>query len=82
MKRIVTSLSAALLLLALALTLFHSHAGRTVRAADANEKCDDCTVRNYQRFEQCVAVHGEQETRCYEQYNEGVVICFRNFCEQ
>jgi hypothetical protein len=29
-----------------------------------------------------VAVHGEAEPRCYDQYNEGVVHCYRNFCEQ
>ena len=77
-----TSLSAALTLVALALALFQPYPARTVRAADINEKCEDCTVRNFQQYEQCVAVHGLDEQRCSDQYNEGVVHCFRNFCEQ
>jgi methylase of polypeptide subunit release factors len=77
-----TSLSAALTLVALALVLFHPYPARTVRAADINEKCADCTARNAQRYEQCIAIHGETDQRCGEQYNEGVVHCFRNFCEQ
>ena len=46
------------------------------------EKCDDCSIRNNERFEQCLAVHGQDHIPCYDQFNEGVVICFRNFCEQ
>lgn len=59
-------------------------AQRTVKAAGKTlqEKCDDCTIRNNQQFEQCVAIHGQDHIPCYDQYNEGVVICYRNFCEQ
>ncbi len=46
------------------------------------EKCDDCMLRVQARFEQCLAVHGQDHIPCYDQFNEGVVICFRNFCEQ
>lgn len=46
------------------------------------EKCDDCNFRNNQQFEQCIAIHGQDHIPCYDQFNEGVVICFRNFCEQ
>jgi hypothetical protein len=77
-----TSLSAALLFLALALVLFQPHPAGTARAADIHEKCEDCTVRNAQQYDQCVAVHGIDEQRCSDQYNEGVVHCYRNFCEQ
>lgn len=59
-------------------------AQRTVKA-DAKtlqEKCDECTIRNNRQLEQCVAIHGQDHIPCYDQYNEGVVICHRNFCEQ
>ena len=82
MRRLIQSLSAALVLVALALVLFQPYPARTVRAADLQEKCDDCTIRNNQRFEQCLQVHGQDHIPCYDQYNEGVVICYRNFCEQ
>jgi type II secretory pathway component PulM len=82
MRRFVTSLSAALVLVALALVLFQPYSARTARAADINEKCADCTARNAERYEQCIAVHGELDSHCGEQYNQGVIHCFRNFCEQ
>jgi hypothetical protein len=80
MKRILSSLSAALVFFALAFVL--SQPVRTVRAADINEKCTDCQLRNEARFEQCQAVHGINDTRCYDEFNDGIVHCFRNFCEQ
>jgi hypothetical protein len=46
------------------------------------EKCDECTIRNNRQFEHCLAIHGQDHIPCYDQYNEGVVICHRNFCEQ
>lgn len=82
MRRLMTSLSAALVLVALALVLFQPYPARTVKAADIHEKCNDCSVRNVQQFEHCLAIHGENELRCYDQFNEGVVHCYRNFCEQ
>lgn len=59
-------------------------AQRTVKAdgKTLQEKCDDCSIRNNERFEQCLAVHGQDHIPCYDQFNEGVVICHRNFCEQ
>lgn len=80
MKRIFNYLTAAIIICMLALTLSTPSALRTVRASDLQEKCDDCTIRNNERFEQCIAINNDQ--RCYDQYNEGVVRCFRNFCEQ
>lgn len=82
MKRVLSSLSAALVFVALALVLFQPQTARTVRAADIHEKCEDCTIRNNRRFEHCTEVHGVNHIPCYDQYNEGVVICHRNFCEQ
>jgi hypothetical protein len=82
MRRLLTSLSAALVFVALALVLFQPFPARTAKAADVNERCNDCTVRNAQRYEQCIAIHGETESRCGDQYNQGVVNCYREFCEQ
>lgn len=82
MRRFLTSLSAALVLVALSLVLFQPDPTRTVEAADIHEKCLDCTVRNQQRFDQCLEVHGINHIPCYDRYNEGVVVCYRNFCEQ
>lgn len=68
----------------LSLTLAVPVAERDVNAQGKTlqEKCDDCSLQNQQRFEQCLAVHGEQHMPCYDKFNEGVVICYRNFCEQ
>ena len=82
MRRLMASLSAALCFVALALVLFQPYPAGTVKAADIHEKCLDCTVRNQARFDQCLEVHGINHIPCYDQYNEGVVICYRNFCEQ
>ena len=70
----------ALIVCVLSLTLSTPTTVRTVKAADLQEKCDDCNIRNNRQFEQCVAITNDQ--RCYDQYNEGVVHCFRHFCEQ
>ena len=83
MRRVLSTLSAALVFVALALVLFQPHpAARTARAADINEKCEDCSIRNNRQFEHCLEIHGINHIPCYDQFNEGVVICFRNFCEQ
>ena len=42
MRRLIQSLSAALVLVALAPVLFQPYKARTVRAADLQEKCDNC----------------------------------------
>jgi hypothetical protein len=80
MRRIFAYLTAALMVCLLALSLSTPMTVRVVKASDLQEKCDDCTIRNARQFEQCVAVTNDQ--RCYDQYNEGVVHCYRHFCEQ
>lgn len=82
MRRLLRSLPAALVFVALALMLFQPNASRTVRAADLQEKCNNCMAHVQARFDQCLAVHGQDHIPCYDQFNEGVVICHRNFCEQ
>ena len=82
MKSVLSSLSVALVFIALALALFQPYPTRTARAADLQEKCDNCMAHVQARFEQCLEVHGIDHIPCYDQFNDGVVICFRNFCEQ
>lgn len=82
MKRIVSAVSAALFFVALALVLFQPGRAGAARAADIFEKCEDCVIRNDRQFQQCQAVHGMAYQRCYDDYNEGVVFCYRQFCEQ
>ena len=81
MRRFLTSLSAALALVALALVLFQPYSARTARAADINERCAQCIQRLVEHYEQCQAQFG-YDTRCDEQYNRDVVNCYREFCEQ
>jgi hypothetical protein len=82
MRRLLSSLSAVLLFVAVALALFQPYPARTARAADINEKCNDCSLRNERQFEHCLEIHGIDHIPCYDQFNDGVVQCFRNFCEQ
>jgi hypothetical protein len=59
-------------------------AQRSVKAdgKTLQEKCDDCMLRTQRQFDHCLAIHGQDHTPCYDQFNEDVVICHRNFCEQ
>lgn len=84
MRRFFSLFTAALAFCLLALVLSAPTTLNGARAAGQTlqEKCDECSIRNIERFNHCLAVHGENEIRCYDQFNEGVVICFRNFCEQ
>lgn len=81
MRRFMTSFSAALAFVALALVLFQPGPARTARAADINERCADCIQRLQQQYERCQAQFGF-DVRCDEQYNRDVVNCYRQFCEQ
>ena len=81
MKRLLTSLSAALVFVALALVLFQPYPTRTARAADIHERCLDCLLRTQQQYENCQAQFGF-DVRCDEQFNRNIVNCHRQFCEQ
>ena len=84
MRKPLSYFTAGVMFLLLMLTLSTPVAERKVQAdpKTLQEKCDECNIRNSQQLDQCVAVHGIDELRCFDQFNEGVVICFRNFCEQ
>jgi hypothetical protein len=79
MKRILSSVSVALVFFAVvfALTL----PTRTARAADINERCNDCLVRTQREYERCQAQFGF-DNRCDDQFNRNIVNCYRQFCEQ
>jgi hypothetical protein len=81
MRRLLSSLSAALVFVALALVLFQPYPARTARAADINERCNECLQRTGQQYERCQAQFGF-DTRCDEQFNRDIVNCYRQFCEQ
>lgn len=84
MRKTLSYFTAVVMFFMLMLVLSAPVAERRVKA-DAKtlqEKCDECSIRNNERLEQCTAVHGEEHLPCYDQFNEGVVICHRNFCEQ
>ena len=84
MRKPVSYFTAGVMFFMLMLVLSVPTTKRTVKAQGQTlqEKCDACTIRNNERFEQCLAVHGQDHIPCYDQFNEGVVICHRNFCEQ
>jgi hypothetical protein len=84
MRKPLSYFTAVVMFVMLMLALSAPVGERRVKAAGKTlqEKCDDCNIRNNEQFEHCVAIHGQDHIPCYDQFNEGVVICFRNFCEQ
>lgn len=82
MRRRFSLFTAALIFCLLALALAAPARDGSAQGQTLQEKCDNCTRWMVERYNQCVAIHGESDIRCNDQFNEGVVICHRNFCEQ
>ncbi len=84
MRKSLSYVVAVVMFVMLALPLGGPAAERGVKAdgQTLQEKCDNCMQHVQQRFDQCLAVHGQDHIPCYDQFNDGVVNCFRNFCEQ
>lgn len=82
MRRLFAYFSAALVFCLMLLTLSLPSTTRTVRAADINEKCNDCLQRVADHYNQCIATLGETDPRCGERFNQDIINCYRNFCEQ
>jgi uncharacterized membrane protein len=82
MKRTFAYVSAALTFCLMMLALSLPATTRTVKAADINEKCNDCLARTAAHYNQCVATFGELDPRCGEHFNQDIIHCYRNFCEQ
>ena len=80
MRRLLTSLSTALVFVALALALFQPYPARTVRAADINEKCTACLARTQAQYEQCQAQFGLQ--RRYAPHDRRLVGVERTGCRE
>ena len=77
-RRIFTFLSTALLFFVL--TLAVSYTTQTVKAQNP-DRCIPCQVSCSEHQDQCYAVHGFDEIRCGDQFNQCIVRCFREFCE-
>ena len=84
MRKPLSYITAGIMFFMLMLALSTPVGERSVKAdgKTLQEKCDECSIRNNRQFEQCLAIHGVNHIPCYDQFNEGVVHCFRNFCEQ
>jgi len=79
MRRLFAFFSAAVI--CFALTLAISYSTRTVKAQNP-DRCNPCVAQCGAHQEQCYAIHGLDELRCADQFNECIVRCFREFCEQ
>lgn len=84
MRKPLSYFIAGVMFFLLMFTLSMHTAQRTVKAdgKTLQEKCDDCMARTQRQFDHCLAIHGQDHLPCYDQFNEDVVICHRNFCEQ
>lgn len=82
MRRVLSPMTAALSFVAFVLALsLAGPAARPAKAADINERCNDCLQRTQQQYERCQAQFGF-DVRCDEQFNRDIVNCYRQFCEQ
>lgn len=84
MRRLLSYFTFACLFCLLALTI-PAPTTRTVKAAEAPpERCEQCVAAVQARYDQCLAMFGSdvRGQRCHDQFNEGIVQCYRNFCEQ
>ena len=83
MRRNFPLFTAALIFCLLALLLSAPVRPGSAQGSTLQEKCDNCIRWVSARYEQCLATHEvEDQQRCHDQFNEGIVICHRNFCEQ
>jgi hypothetical protein len=75
-------LTIALVLFVLALVSPTPYASRTVKAAGASpaDLCTPCLIAVDRRQELCLAAGGSAQF-CGDQFNRGIVFCFKYFCE-
>ncbi len=75
------ALTIALVFFVLVLVSPTPYTSRTVKAASAPpDLCTPCLVAVDRRQEFCLA-HGGSAQFCGDQFNRGIVFCFRYFCE-
>ena len=84
MRRILSPLTAALAFVALVLALSLAGPARPAEASsDIHQRCAECLGRVQEQYDRCLAqFEGEDEQRCHDQFNMGIVNCHREFCEQ
>jgi hypothetical protein len=84
MRKPISYFTTAVMFVMLVLALSAPVAERRVQAdgQTLQEKCNACLIRINDRLNQCVAIHGQDHLPCYDQFNDGIVQCYRNFCEQ
>jgi hypothetical protein len=74
-------LSIVLVLLLLVLVFPAPYTTRTVKAASAPaDLCTPCLIAVDRRQDLCLASGGSAQF-CGDQFNRGIVFCFRYFCE-
>lgn len=81
MKRTFPCLTVALVFCVLSLLVSTPYATRTAKAAALKDRCNDCLILVGQHYEQCQKNH-PLSLKCDEKFNEDVIHCYRNFCEQ
>jgi hypothetical protein len=82
MRKTFVSLTLAVIFCALALLLSTPYAGRTAQAAQEPDPCVECQAQVQRRLEKCEAKAGGPTTKCYDQFNKGIVECYATVCEQ
>ena len=78
MRRTFAYFTSAIIFCLLMLT-FSLPMTRTVKA-DSQDRCVDCTVKVEEKYNRCIARNPTDPT-CGDEYNEGIVHCYRHWCE-
>jgi hypothetical protein len=81
MRRPLTHFSAALILLVLMLTFSLSFTTPTAKAVQPLDKCEECQRKVQAEYDRCIAKN-PTDPRCGDNFNEGIVHCYRHWCEQ
>ena len=72
--------SVTLVLFVLALVFSSPFSARTVKA-DQPDPCVKCQEKVQRDFEHCEAKYGVSQF-CYDQFNNGIIVCYATVCEQ
>ena len=82
MRKSFVSLSLAVVFCVLALLLSTPYAARTAEAAPQQpDPCQKCLEKLARDFDKCEAKYGVSQ-RCYDQFNNDVIVCYATVCEQ
>jgi membrane-bound lytic murein transglycosylase B len=82
MRRTFVSLTLAVVFCVLALLLSTPYAVRTAQAAAQQpDPCQKCLEKLARDFDKCEEKYGVSQ-RCYDQFNNDVIVCYATVCEQ